>query len=473
MVAALFALHPLHVETVAWIAERKTLTCTFFSLLTVWSYANYAKQRTFLRYTAVILLFIACLMSKPAAVTLPFILLLLDFWPLARLKTGTRISTTVEAPSPTSPGWHAWRQCGPLVLEKIPLFILAAIACWLTIVAQQDLGAIAAEVPIWRRVENGLVSYFLYLRKMVCPIDLAVLYPLRYQWQWWQALGCGIFLSAISLQAVRLSARKPYFLVGWLWYLGSLVPMIGLVQAGSAAMADRYSYFSLIGIFVLLVWMLADATNALPLARCALASACTTAILVSALCTAALLPQWKTSIRLFRHTIAVTELNCGAHYQLAVAYLVRANTIQGQYHLLKSLEINPHLVIAHCCLGDTLFKAGDIEGAFDHYSIALKFKPDSPEAHAALANLFENSTAPKFRDRVKAASEAKIACELTHYRRLDYLMLHSGTCINIGQLQEAEDAAKRALSISVTHDDVQGANDLLKRISLLRAQRSS
>ena len=234
LVAALFALHPLHVESVAWMAERKDVLSTWFGILTLGAYARYVESPRLSRYLWVVALFALALLAKPMLVTLPFVLLLLDYWPLRR-----------------AVGWRG------LVLEKVPLLVLSLAACVMTFLAQIAGGTVASleRVPLAARLSNALLAYVAYLRKAVWPVDLAIYYPHSGRdVPLWQPLAAGVLLLAVTVLAVALRRRRPALLVGWLWYLGMLVPVIGLVQVGTQSMADRYSYLPLVGVFVALAW---------------------------------------------------------------------------------------------------------------------------------------------------------------------------------------------------------------------------
>jgi hypothetical protein len=243
LVAAIFALHPLHVESVAWIAERKDVLSTFFELLTLLLYAGYAQKRTALRYSAVLLAFACSLMAKPMAVTFPFVLLLLDYWPLHRL---------------TLPLSRA--KLGRLLWEKAPLLALSAGASVLTMIAQASSGAVIplARVPFAARLSNAVIAYVRYIEKAFWPAKLGVLYPLEPA-SVRNAAASLVILMVVSGIAIYWLRRRPYVLVGWLWYLGMLFPVIGLVQVGNQSMADRYMYLPLVGLSMALVWLVADA----------------------------------------------------------------------------------------------------------------------------------------------------------------------------------------------------------------------
>ena len=276
-VAALFAIHPLHVESVAWITERKDVLSTFFWMLTVGAYSYYVEHPGLRRYFFVFLFFILGLMSKPMLVTLPFVLLLLDYWPLQRfqeIKPDHKIQTEVSRPLPSGkqkkeskkkqtvtetlevkkPADYAyqWSLIYPLILEKVPLFILAMLSSIITYVAAQSAGAVHSEaLPLGVRIGNAFVSYIAYIKKMIWPSNLAVLYLHPGGWISWQVFGSALLLIAITLVVIWRNRKSPYLATGWLWYAGTLVPVIGIVQVGSQAMADRYTYIPLIGLFIM------------------------------------------------------------------------------------------------------------------------------------------------------------------------------------------------------------------------------
>ncbi len=251
-VAALFALHPLHVESVAWVAERKDVLSAFFWMVTLLLYAWYVKRPGPTRYLLTLCSFALGLMAKPMLVTLPIVLLLLDYWPLGRLQFGQAGLLTRKEPASAAQKRFPWS----LLWEKAPFFALTAASSIVTIYAQHKGGAMSSikVVPITFRFINALWAYVLYLAKMVWPVDLAVLYPLPITLTIAQGLFAGAFLGGVSFLVIRSAKRHPYFLVGWLWYLVTLVPVIGLVQVGSQSMADRYTYLPLIGIFIMLAW---------------------------------------------------------------------------------------------------------------------------------------------------------------------------------------------------------------------------
>lgn len=250
-VAALFALHPLHVESVVWLAERKDVLSTFFWMLTLWSYVRYVERSGLNRYLPVLFFFILGLMAKPMLVTLPFVLLLLDYWPLKRFRLGSSEDGQDCRPERFYLGF---------IWEKIPLFLLSAGSSVITYMVQKSSGAVStlAVIPVHVRIANAIVSYVSYIGKMIWPHNLTILYPYLKSIIYWQVVGAGLLLAVITVVVFRMMKTKPYVAVGWFWFLGTLVPVIGLVQVGLQAMADRYTYVPLIGLFIMVAWGVPD-----------------------------------------------------------------------------------------------------------------------------------------------------------------------------------------------------------------------
>ena len=384
LVAALFALHPLHVESVAWVAERKDVLSTFFLFLTLLSYLWYVERPGFYRYLVIILFFTLGLMAKPMLVTLPFVLLLLDYWPLERIRLGqSGMSHAGQHRSATSTKKPKAQAFSPL-LEKTPLFVLAALSCLVTFLVQRSGGAVGAlEIyPFNIRIANALVSYVSYIIKMFWPQNLAVFYPHPGQsLPLWQAAGAGLLLLAISITVIRLGRRYPYLFVGWFWYVGTLVPVIGLVQVGAQAMADRYTYVPLIGLLFMITWGVADLLGSWRYGKPALAVAAISLLSALMVCTFLQLKYWKNSITLFEHTLQVTNNNSQIHNNLGNVLTQRGNLQEAISHYTKALEISPNYAEAHINIGVALTKQGRFKEAIKHYSAALKLKSNSAELH--------------------------------------------------------------------------------------------
>jgi len=388
LVAALFALHPLHVESVAWAAERKDVLSTFFWLLTMVAYVHYVNRPGGKRYLLVLVTFFLGLMAKPMLVTLPFVLLLLDYWPLNRFKPRA-VTGSVEDQS------LGFQSSGddklPIlkaVMEKTPLFLMSLFSCVVTVMAQQEAGAISTLeiVPFKLRIANGLVSFVAYMGKMIWPQDLAVFYPHPISdLQIWKPVAAGLFLLIVSTVALWVAQRCRYVLVGWLWYLGTLVPVIGLVQVGEQAMADRYTYVPLIGLFIVVVWGFADLVKGWRSRRWVVSVSA--AVMVLALMAGSWLQvaHWKSSVKLFKHALDATSNNYVAHYNLGNALALQGKMTGAVSHYNKALQINPNFAEAHNNLGNALALQGKLTGATSHYNKALQINPDHAEAHLNLA----------------------------------------------------------------------------------------
>lgn len=404
-VAALFALHPLHVESVAWISERKDVLSTFFWMLTIWAYARYVEafryskssgagriQRSMFNvrcsmfYFLVLLFFALGLMSKPMVVTLPFVFLLLDIWPLHR----TSFLPRVQADPKVRPTF--------LLLEKIPFYILTFAASVVTFVVQKKGGAVSslAGVPLIARIENSIISYVRYLRKTFWPNDLSVLYPHPGHWPVWEVIAASALLIAISALAVWLvrtdfSSKKnslghAYFFVGWFWFLGTLVPVIGIVQVGMQSMADRYTYIPLIGLFIAITWGAVDLLSRWNFPRIAFGLGAGMILLVCEALSKTQISYWRDSETLFGHAIQITKRNFIAYNNLGFFYSHKERYDDAINAYRKSLEIEPRFEDAQNNLGYALAKLGKHEEAIAHYQIALKIKPDLVEAHNNLGN---------------------------------------------------------------------------------------
>ena len=369
-VAALFALHPLNVESVAWVAERKNVLSTFFWLLTMWAYIRYAQKTNLKRYGLVILFFAMGLMSKPMLVTLPFVLLLLDYWPLRRLQSDRRTAIS------------------RLVYEKIPLLVLVAGSVVTTLTVQKMGGALGSlnAFPIQERVINALVSYWLYLQKMIWPGGLAIFYAHpENTLSVWKGLATAALLALVTTAAIRLARRAPYFAVGWFWYLGTLIPVIQLVQTGSIAMADRYAYVPLIGIFIIIAWGLPELLAKWRLRSRILTIAAGIWISTLMLMTWNQVSHWKNSITIFSHAIEVTDIEYPdfllAHNNLANALLAEGRTGKAISHYKMAINLMPDYAVNHSHLANALFAEQKTEEAISHFKMAIELMPDYATAH--------------------------------------------------------------------------------------------
>jgi tetratricopeptide (TPR) repeat protein len=370
-VAAVFAVHPLHVESVAWVAERKDVLSGLFFMLTLWAYARYAqpagsrRPKTKIWYGLALAFFTLGLMSKPMLVTVPFVLLLLDYWPLKRVE---------------SPG-SVFRVRG-LVLEKVPFLLLAAADCVATILAQRNGIVSVQHLGFFWRAGNALVAYADYIWQMIYPAGLAVLYPLRgNQLPVWEIAVSALALLVISAGIVVWRRKYPWLMAGWLWYLGMLVPVIGLVQVGNQARADRYTYLPQIGLYILLTWGVAELCRSWRHQRAVLGSAA--AVILAGLMAGAheQAGYWKTSISLWTHTLACTTRNSVAHYNFGYALADEGRFGDAIEQFKQALQINPDYAEGQNNWGNALASEGKATEAIEHYERALQINPDYAEGH--------------------------------------------------------------------------------------------
>jgi tetratricopeptide (TPR) repeat protein len=381
-VSALFALHPLHVESVAWVAERKDVLYTFFWMLSIWSYAYYVDRPGIKRYLLVLLFFSLGLMAKPMMITLPFVLLLLDYWPLGRFQSGP--GARKSSISQRLPGLR-------LVWEKVPFSPIIVISSIATYITQQKGGAIVSleviSIPV--RIGNAIVSYAGYIQKLIWPHSLAFLYPHPGALPWWKILGAFGFLACVSLFAISTRRRYPWFAVGWLWYLVTLVPVIGLVVIGPFAMADRYTYVSLIGLFILITWGVTELVGRMRYGKIGLAL--TSAVLLPILMAITWVQTgyWQNSGILYEHAIDVTVGNYVAHNNLGIALAEKGRPHDAILNYSKALQIEPDFIEAHNNLGVVLVKQGRITEAIEHYTYILRIKPNLAGTHNNLGKALE------------------------------------------------------------------------------------
>jgi tetratricopeptide (TPR) repeat protein len=390
IVAALFALHPLHVESVAWVAERKDVLSTLFFLLTIGAYVAYARRPASGRYLVVATVYALGLMAKPMLVTLPCLLLLLDYWPLRRFHfSPARAEGEATRTLPEPERWPT----GRLIMEKLPLLLLTLAASLVTLHAQSTSQAMASAdyVPLAFRLLNALSAYVGYISKMLWPVDLAVLYPLPVQRGIVNGLLCAGLLLGISLAVVRWRKQAPYLPVGWFWYLGTLVPVIGLVQVGVQAMADRYTYIPLTGLFIMAVWGGSELLGKRRYRRAVESAGAGTLLAVCALLTWHQLGHWQNSLTLMSHTIRVTERNWMAHTSLGLALADQGRYVEAIGHYREAIRISEVNFLAHNNLGLVLVQSGRPAEAITHYREAIRINPQWYGAYmnlgATLANL--------------------------------------------------------------------------------------
>jgi protein O-mannosyl-transferase len=424
--AAAFAVHPLRVESVAWVAERKDLLCGLFFMLTLWAYLAYVRRPFSLaRYILVAALFALGLMSKPMLVTLPLVLLLLDHWPLGR-----------QLP------W--WR----LAVEKLPLLALSAASCAVTSLAQHTALADLEVVTPFLRISNALVSYVAYIGQFFYPTGLAVFYPYPYDsYPIWKVAGALLFLAGISVGVLTQWRRRPYLPVGWFWYLGMLVPVIGVVQVGSQSMADRYTYLPQIGLAVAIAWGAAEFTGDRKERRWACTAASVAVVAALMACAWRQTAYWSDNVTLWNRASACTADNLYAHNNIGMV-LAKCNRVDDAIdHYRKALEIDPRSAITHDNLGNALARQGKIEDAVAEIRLSLLYQPDNAKAHNNLGNLLAH-----LGQTAAAIDEYQKALELTP----DFFEAHNNLGVALagqGRIDLAVPHFEKALEINPNYDE--------------------
>jgi tetratricopeptide (TPR) repeat protein len=444
-VAALFALHPMHVESVAWISERKDVLSALFFFLTLWMYASYAERPNSKRYLWVLFFFLLGLMAKPMLVTLPFVLILLDYWPLDRFKLDMVF---------TRRGKGERLRFLHLVLEKVPLFVIAAAASALTFAAHQKAGGIYTleALPIDVRMTNAFLSYLKYIGKLFYPAQLAVLYPHPHSASWLKSGVAVLFLGGISWLVLRNARKHPYLFVGWLWYLGVLVPVIGFVHAGSQAMADRFVYIPFIGLYIAIAWGIPQFMRSCAHRRLYLAILSTSCLSILMVTSWDQTRYWQSSLKLFAHTLANTSDNWLISGSLANALDKEGRTDEAIVYYFKALRIEPNYWDAHYNLGNALDKKGRTNDAIKHYLEVLQIKPDHEKAHNNLG--------------IALDKQGRTDDAIEHYLealqiRPDFEEAHNNLGIALDKQGRTDDAIKQYLeALQIKPDYVYALNNL-------------
>jgi Tfp pilus assembly protein PilF len=428
LAAALFAVHPLHVESVAWVAERKDVLSTTFWLLALHAWVGWARTRLPRWYAATAAAFVAGLMSKPMLVTLPFTLLLVDVWPLGRMRTRTNA---------------AGLSLARLIVEKVPLFALTVVGSALTVFAQRREGAMefGESLGFALRATNAVRALGVYLLQTIWPARLAAWYPYPEATSWSQVALAAAVVLGISVLAWRAFGCAPAVLVGWLWFLGTLVPVLGLVQVGNQAHADRYTYVPHIGLFAALAWGLAAlAADSLALKRIASAVACV-AVGACALATARLIPIWRDNTTLFSHALESTPRNSLAHDHLAHMLQLKGESAQAAEHYREVLAIRPESGTAHVNLGTALQQQGDFDGAIASYERAIELDPTLANAWSNLGVVLASRG-----NNVEAAQRFERAIELAP-KRAALLLNAALNDLPLNERARAIERFRRALAL--------------------------
>jgi tetratricopeptide (TPR) repeat protein len=490
-VAAVFAIHPLRVESVAWIAERKDVLSGVFFMLTLLAYVHYVRAPSIGRYLFVAVVFAFGLMSKPMLVTLPFVLLLLDYWPLSRIR---------------DPFCDIRRRLFTLVLEKIPLIALSAVSSAVTFFAQRGAVGWTEQLPVLARINNAAVSYVAYIWQMLWPVKLAVFYPHpEYRLPLWEIILSLLLLLGFTAAVIALRKRRPYFITGWLWYLGMLVPVIGLVQVGWQGRADRYTYLPQIGLYIVATWAVADFTALWRHQRTILSAA---AILtIAALSWRAWIQTsyWRDSETLFTHALAVTsnndvaENNLGivflrngklddaisllqaavdlrpdnspAHENLAKALLQKGQVADALVHYRKLLELQPDNIEVHNIVGTVLIQQGHIREGVEEWQKVLAIQPDNGNAMSNLAWVFATSPDQSLRDGAQAVQLAEEALRISGRRIPVIFRTLAAAYAEKGMFSQAIQTAQRGIELANSQGNSGLAAELQSNIALYQAGR--
>ena len=499
-VAAVFAIHPLHVESVAWVAERKDVLSALFFMLTLGAYLRYARAPSIAGYLTMAALFALGLMSKPMLVTLPFALLLLDYWPLKRFAPATPIKSKAK--------WLDWwerqsRKLSGLILEKIPLIALSAISGTVTFLAQRQALGWTEDLPVSLRFTNAVVTYVTYIWQMLWPVKLAVFYPHpENRLPLWEIILALAVLIAITVIGIVLRRKRPYFIIGWLWYLGMLVPVIGVIQVGWQARADRYTYLPQIGLYVLAAWAVGDLSASWRRQR--QIAAVGAAILLGALTWRAWNQAsfWRNSETLWTHTLAVTsendvaENNLGiiflgrgqvdeaisrfqtavdlrpenapAHDNLAKAFLQKGQVADAMLHYRKLLEIQPDNAEARNILGTVLIQQGRVREAIEQWQETLAMQPENGNAKSNLAWVFATYPEESVRNGTQAVQLAAQALQLSGGKNAIILRTLAAAYAESGDFAKAVHTAARGLELAIGQGNAGLAAELQRNIVLYR-----
>ena len=427
--AAVFAIHPLRVESVAWIIERKDVLSGVFFMLTLGAYFYYASKPSIVRYVTMSILFACGLLSKPMLVTTPFILLLLDYWPLARMNDRRAF----------------WK----LFVEKIPLFVLAGIDAFLSTGGIASAHSAADQVPFFARIGNAIVSYVVYIWQMIWPAKLGVFYPFpQNAWPIWQVAGCAAILIAITIIVIANRKSRPYLLVGWFWYLSMLAPVIGLIQINLQAHADRYTYLPQIGLYLMIAWGAADLLASWRY-RIQIASAAAVVLLLAlAFAARAQAAYWRDSETLWTHTIAVTKDNYFAHASLADLLMRRGRVPEAIEHSEEALRIRPGDADAQNNLGLAMLQTGDTKRAVAHLEKALAINPGHMNAEVNLAWVLATSSNDSIRNGARAVQLAEDVMNHAGHANAIVLRTLAAAYAETGRFSDAIATAQQAIELA-------------------------
>lgn len=451
-VAMLFAVHPLNVEPVAWISSRKDLLSTFFFFMAIGAYGLYVKNISIYKYFLVLCFFILGLMAKSMVATLPVVLLCLDFWPLARCRIikKNRVNMGIVLGKNSGRDTLTW-----LVSEKIPFIAIALVFISLTFIAENRLGALPSltSYPLWVRFENASVAYILYIMKMLFPAELSIFYLHPGRYDTWQIIGSLIILAGIMLTVFLLRRKMPYVLVGWLWYLGTMAPVIGIVQIGGHLLADRYAYIPLVGLFIMTAWSIGDiAKRGRGVKKVVLSLALLSIISLSFL-SHFQVRHWQNTVSIFEHAVNVAPYNYVALDNLGIAMMRENRLPEAQLNFEKAISLNPQYASVYNNYGNLLVKQGYAEEAKKKYEQALRINPHFAEAHFNLSVLLTNQD-----DLEEATKHLRIAMDINP-RNADYHAVLGVIMIKRKKYSEARKSLQESLRL---HPDAKDALLYLK-----------
>ena len=443
-VAAVFAIHPMHVESVAWIAERKDVLSTLFLLLTLAAYVSYVRRRGLARYVLTVLLFALGLLAKPMLVTLPVLLLLLDYWPLGRFDSHQTIKASSRQKRLLSPAHDKRRLLYRAIIEKIPFIALSIVSSVITFLIQLESSAVAHidALPLKDRIANVFLSYARYIGKLFWPQNLAVFYPFDVNsFAVWQVAMCVLLLLVISIFVIRFGRNQKYLPVGWFWFVVTLVPVIGLVQVGQQAFADRYTYIPYIGLFIMIAWGLPELLSKWPQRKIALGLSMVIILTTLGICAHRQVSFWNNSFTLFSHAIEVTRNNYIAHNNLGIAYHKLGRYQDAVEAYKQTIRVKPNYAEAYYNLGAAYGELGRYQGAVEAYKQAIKIQPSYAKAYYNLGISYEDLG--RHQDAVEAYKQAiKI--------KPDYVEAHYNLGVTYGKLgryQDEVEAYKQAIRI--------------------------
>ncbi len=503
-IATVFALHPLNVESVAWVAERKNVLSTFFWMLTIIAYIRYSEHPGIGRYLQVILFFSLGLMAKPMVVTLPFVLLLLDYWPLSRFQFGQKSRIEDLSRDESAILEHRSSSVRRLVAEKVPLFALSAVVSVITFITQRGRGAVKS-IPVESRIANAVVSYGRYIGKTLWPSKLAAFYPFPRSLEAGPLAGWAFFLLCVSILVLIWWRRRPWLLVGWLWYIGTLIPVIGLVQVGGQAMADRYVYVPMIGLLIIFGWSAREVAARWPITKTGIGICAVIVLVALTLCTRIQTGYWRNNITLYERALKVTAGNAllhdnlgrefsiqgeldkaiehykaalrfnpryyAAYYDLAAILIHKGRTDEAIEHLKEAVKFKPEGPKIRNMLASAYFQQGDYEPAVMHWSEALRLRPDWAEVLNNLAWLKSAYEDVPFYDPNEAVEMARRACEMTENKRYQMLDTLGVAYAAAGRFEQAVRTAEQALELARSSGRPESGVEISKHLELYKAGR--